>query len=333
MNSSTRYLPRMSEPTRDCIPLCRCSAKGLPYLLLRFNGIREISCMRVHLVDGTFELYRAHFSPRPGANARVGGREIDIKATRGVLDSLVALMRDPDEAATHLAIAFDNPIASFRNDLFDGYKSDEGVPSEIRAQFDLVEDACRALGVVVWSMKEFEADDALATGARLYKDAAQVRICTPDKDLGQMLATDRVVQLDRIRKRVIDEARLKEARGIVPASIPDYLALVGDTADGIPGLSGFGEKTVSTLLAEYIHLEPLMKDVAVWSKRVRGGARLAEALAAGHEEVFLYRTLATLRQDVPLVESLDDLRYRGVADAVFLASIGAEKTVARATAS
>jgi 5'-3' exonuclease len=297
--------------------------------------------MRIHLVDGTFELYRGHFSPRPRVErpktltAAMAGKWsdqlVDITATRALLDSVISLMREPEEAATHVAIAFDNPIASFRNDLFDGYKSDEGVPPELRAQFDLVEDACRALGIVVWSMKELEADDALATGARLYRDAGQVRICTPDKDLGQALEGDRVVLVDRIRKRVIDEAKLKETRGVEPASIPDYLALVGDTSDGIPGLDGFGEKTTAALLAEYKHLEPLVAGASAWSKKVRGGVRLAANLEEGKNDALLYRTLATLRFDAPLKESLDDLRYRGVKDEKFLEKLGAKNTIERAT--
>jgi 5'-3' exonuclease len=295
--------------------------------------------MRIHLVDGTFELYRGHFSPRPrvatpsSLDASRYGRWredlTDITATRALLDSLVSLVREPEEAATHIAIAFDNPIASFRNDLFDGYKSDEGVPPELRAQFDLVEDACRALGVVVWSMKEMEADDALATGARLYRDAGQVRLCTPDKDLGQALEGERVVLVDRIRKRIIDEAKLRETRGVGPASIPDFLALVGDTADGIPGLDGFGEKTTGSLLAEYKHLEPLLAATPKWSARVRGGPRLAKTLEDNRDDALLYRKLATLRTDAPLKEKLDDLRYQGVKDEKFLLTLGAEGTIRR----
>jgi 5'-3' exonuclease len=292
--------------------------------------------MRIHLIDGTFELYRAHFSPRPRVMGamRKGGRESDITATRGLLDSLVWLMNDPEEAATHIAIAFDNPIVCFRNHLFAGYKTDAGVPPELRAQFDLVEEACRALGVVVWSMNQFEADDALATGAHIYgahpvSEVSQIRICSPDKDLGQVLSGDRIVQVDRIRKRTLTDSTLKETRGILPESVPDYLALTGDTADGIPGLRGFGEKTVSALIAEYTHLEPLIADAPAWSKRVRSGARLSASLLAEVDNVLLYRTLATLRRDVPLTESLDDLRYRGVKDRAFLSELGADKTMSR----
>src|ERR1700754_2258057 len=213
--------------------------------------------MRVHLVDGTFELFRAHFAPRPGKV--VGG--IDVKATAGVVGSMLALLEDKAEAVTHLAIAFDNPIVSFRNDLFDGYKSDEGIPTPLREQFDLVEAAARALGIVVWSMDRWEADDALATAATRFGASSagqdesgrdvQVRILTPDKDLGQVLSGDRIVQIDRIRRKVIDEAAMRERRGVAPASIPDLLGLVGDTSDGIPRLPGFGEKSAAALLARY----------------------------------------------------------------------------------
>src|SRR5258706_689844 len=185
--------------------------------------------MKLHLVDGTYELFRAHFSKRPSAQAPDGR---DVKASLGVVGSMLALFDDPDEQATHVAIAFDNPIRSFRNDLYDGYKTEAGVPPELLAQFDLVEEAMRAIGITVWSMDRWEADDALATGAARWRDAVdQVRIMTPDKDLGQSLRGTRVVQVDRMRRKVIDEQALLEVRGIAPASIPDWLALVGDTAD------------------------------------------------------------------------------------------------------
>ncbi|MBL4686378.1 MAG: flap endonuclease, partial [Nannocystaceae bacterium] len=181
--------------------------------------------MRLHLIDGTFELYRAHFSPRPG---RVDGQGRDVKGTVGLLFSLIALLVDREEDCTHLAVAFDNPIRSFRNDLFAGYKSDEGVLPEIQGQFDLVEEATAALGVTVWSMDEWEADDGLASGAaRFVEEVDQVRIMTPDKDLGQCLTDPRVVQVDRMRGKLIDAAAVKTRRGVEPASIPDWLALVG----------------------------------------------------------------------------------------------------------
>ncbi len=200
-----------------------------------------MSVARLHLVDGTYELYRAHFAPRPDHLDPSGA---DRKATVGLVASLLSLLSEADEAVTHLAVAFDNPIRSFRNDLFPDYKSDEGVPPELRAQFDPVEEAVRALGVTVWSMHEHEADDALASGARRFADeVGQVRIMTPDKDLAQCLRGDRVVQVDRRQRKVTDEATFRAARGYGPASVPDFLALTGDTADGIPGLPGFGEKS------------------------------------------------------------------------------------------
>jgi 5'-3' exonuclease len=271
--------------------------------------------MKLHLVDGTYELFRAHFSKRPD-HADAGGR--DAKATVGVVWSILALFGDPEEKATHVAIAFDNPIRSFRNDLFAGYKTDDGVPAELLAQFDPVEEAMRAIGVVIWSMKEWEADDALATGAaRWGSEVEQVRILTPDKDLGQCLSGDHVVQVDRVRKRVWNEATLLEERGIRPASVPDYLALVGDTADGIPGLPGFGAKTAAALLREYGHIEDIPARAADWKPSVRGAEALAATLAASRKDVLLYRRLATLVRDVPLRESLEDLRWRGVPQKAF----------------
>jgi 5'-3' exonuclease len=266
--------------------------------------------MRLHLVDGTFELFRAHYSKAPG---RVAPGGWDAKATVGLAVSLLGLLHDEREAVTHIAVAFDNPIRSFRNDLWPGYKTDEGVPPELLAQFDAAEAAIRALGVTVWSMREFEADDALATGAARFRDAVeQVRILTPDKDLGQCLVGRRVVQVDRIRNREIDEAALLARRGIRPESVPDYLALVGDDADGIPGLPGFGQKTASALLARHIHLEDIPRDHAQWPATIRGAAQLSRELQSQREAALLYRRLATLVSDVPLPESLDDLRWRGI---------------------
>lgn len=266
--------------------------------------------MRLHLVDGTFELFRAHFSKRPAHVAPAGW---EAKATVGLASSLLALLNDAGESVTHVAVAFDNPIRSFRNELFPGYKTEEGVPPALLAQFDAAEEAVRALGVTVWSMSRFEADDALATGAARFGGAVeQVRILTPDKDLGQCLAGRRVVQVDRIRNRVIDEEALLARRGIRPESVPDWLALVGDDADGIPGLPGFGEKTAARLLADHLHLEAIPREPARWPAGIRGAAQLALALERGREEATLYRRLATLVRDVPLPESLDDLRWRGI---------------------
>ena len=264
--------------------------------------------MRLHLVDGTFELFRAHFAPRPGKV--VSG--IDVKATAGVVSSMLALMEDKAEAVTHLAIAFDNPIESFRNELFDGYKTGDGIATALRSQFDLVEVAARALGIVVWSMDRWEADDALATAAtRFATDEIEARILTPDKDLGQVIQQGRVVQVDRIRRKVIDEAALRARRGVGPASIPDLLGLVGDTADGIPGLPGFGEKSAAALLARWETIEAIPDDPATWEVKITGAPRLAAVLRERREDALLYKKLATLVRDVPLAETLDDLIYRG----------------------
>ncbi len=265
--------------------------------------------MRLHLIDGTFELFRAHYAPRPSRTAPDGK---DVKATVGVAGSLLRLFDDPDERATHLAVAFDNPVESFRNRLFAGYKTGEGMDPALAAQFDLVEEVAAALGIVVWSMDEYEADDALATAARRWRDEVeQVRILTPDKDLGQCVVGDRVVQVDRIRRRVIDEDGVRERNGVAPASIPDWLALVGDTADGIPGVPGFGAKTAAALLSHYGTVDAIPADPSTWAVRVRGAARLADTLNAMREEASLYRRLAILVEDVPLTESLADLRWQG----------------------
>jgi 5'-3' exonuclease len=273
---------------------------------------------RLHLVDGTFELFRAHFSKRPGHVTPEGH---EAKATVGVAAAMIALLHDEAEAVTHLAVAFDNPIRSFRNDLFDGYKTDDGVPPELLAQFGPVEDAVRALGIVVWSMDRWEADDALATAAARFRDRFdQVRILTPDKDLGQSLRGRSVVQVDRIRAREIDAATLLADKGVAPESIPDLLALVGDTADGIPGLPGIGEKTAATLLRRYVHIEAIPEDAARWDVAVRGAPKIAATLRESREAALLYRTLATLVEDVPLPQQApDDLRFRGVPRAAFSA--------------
>jgi len=264
---------------------------------------------RLHLIDGTYELFRAHFSRRPGHT--VGGR--DLNATVGLAASLLALLQDDSEAPTHVAIAFDNPIRSIRNDWYDGYKSDEGVPSELRAQFDLAEEAARALGVTVWSMDRYEADDALATGAARFRDQVeQVRGLTPDKDLGQVIRARRVVLVDRMRQREIDEDELLRWKGVRPQSIPDWLALVGDTADGFPGLAGFGEKTAAELLRAFGHLEDIPRDSRSWPTGIRGADRLARTLGEELGSAVLYRKLATLIDDVPLSERLADLAWTGV---------------------
>ena len=260
--------------------------------------------MRLHVVDGTYELFRAHFSKRP---------DRDAKATVGLAGAMLALMHDPEEAVTHVAVAFDNPIRSVRNDWFDGYKTDEGVPPELLAQFDLVEEATRALGMTVWSMDRYEADDALATAAARWRDEVeQVRILTPDKDLGQSVRGRKVVQVDRLRNALIDEDEVVRRRGVGPESIADWLALVGDAADGIPGIPGFGERTAAAVLREYGHIEAIPGNAATWPKDIRGAARLAATLVERRTDALLYRKLATLIEDVPLAESLADLEWKGV---------------------
>ncbi|WNG53948.1 flap endonuclease [Archangium gephyra] len=272
--------------------------------------------MRLHLVDGTYELYRAHFSPRPGATAPDGR---DVKATVGLVSSMLALLHDASESVTHVALAFDNPIRSFRNDLFAGYKSDEGVPPELHAQFGLAEEAMRALGLTVWSMKDFEADDALATAsARWAGKVEQVRLLTPDKDLGQCVRGSKVVQVDRKQQKELDEDAVRAKLGVAPASVPDLLALVGDDADGIPGLPGFGEKGASALLNAYGHLEAIPADASAWSVRPRGADKLAATLREHREDALLYRKLATLVTDAPISKSLEDLAWAGVPRARFL---------------
>ena len=266
--------------------------------------------MRLHLVDGTYELFRAHYAPRPDHRAPAG---TDAKATVGIVESLLALLRDPAEAVTHIAVVFDNPIRSFRNDLFPPYKSDEGVPPGLRAQFDAAEEAVRAIGVAVWSMREYEADDGLASGARRFRNQVeQVRILTPDKDLGQCLQDDRVVQVDRRQKKVLNEALFRAERGFGPASMPDFLALTGDSADGIPGLPGFGKKSASLLLGVYERLEAIPADPIQWKVKPRGALQLAATLAQRREDAMLYRRLATLVDTVPLEASVSDLEFLGV---------------------
>ncbi len=266
--------------------------------------------MRLHLVDGTYELFRAHYSKRPDARTPGGA---PVKATVGFVSSMLWLLEDPGEDVTHVAVAFDNPIESFRNDLFEGYKTGQGVELELLDQFDLVELAAEALGLTVWSLEEWEADDALATAAaRWCGDVDQVRILTPDKDLGQCVRGTRVVQIDRMRERTFDEDGVRARLGVLPASVPDYLALVGDDADGIPGVPGFGAKTSAALLGRYSTVEAIPDNPDEWDTTVRGAARLGGVLAEMREQVALYKKLATLVDDVPLPESLDDLAWHGV---------------------
>jgi 5'-3' exonuclease len=264
--------------------------------------------VRIHLVDGTYELFRAFFGAPPAQAP--DGREVG--ATRGLLRSLAALVRN--EGATHVGVAFDHVIESFRNDLYAGYKTGEGLEPALLGQFELAERAAAALGFAVWSMVEFEADDALATAAaRFAEDPAveQVVIASPDKDLAQCVRGTRVVCLDRLRRKTLDEKGVVEKFGVPPASIPDWLALVGDSADGYPGLPRWGAKSATAVLARWGRVDRIPDSPREWGVAVRGAEALAASLRGGRQEVTLFRTLATLRSDVPLTESVDDLRWRG----------------------
>ena len=265
--------------------------------------------VQLHLIDGTYELFRSYFGA-PAAKTR-DGREIG--ATRGLLRSLLALLREPE--TTHVAIAFDRVIESFRNQLFAGYKTGEGMEPLLWAQFPLAERVAEALGLVVWPMVEFEADDALATAAARFADAPgveRVLLCSPDKDLGQCVRGDRVVLFDRRRRHIYDQAGIEAKFGVAPTSIPDLLALVGDSADGIPGLPRWGMKSAAKLLAAYGKIAAIPDDPEQWSVAVRGRAGLAETLRQQREDADLYRKLAVLRTDVPLPQTqVEELRWRG----------------------
>lgn len=272
---------------------------------------------RLHLVDGTYELFRAHFSKRPSRSAPDGR---DIKATAGLVASLLALLDDDDEAVTHLGVAFDRPIESWRNERFPAYKSSEGVDPALLAQLEGAEVAAAALGLHVWRCEHLEADDRLAaTAVRLAPEVEQVRVLTPDKDLAQVVSGQRIVQVDRVRDIVRDEDGVWERFGVAPASIPDLLALVGDDADGIPGLPGIGAKTAATLLAEYGTLEAIPEDPERWSVTVRAAARVADTLASRRDEALRYRELTRLATDLDPEVTLADLAVTGVPRERFLA--------------
>ena len=267
--------------------------------------------MKVHLVDGTFELFRAHYSPRPGRTTPDGR---DIKATHGLAQSLIALLGQPD--VTHIAVAFDSVIRSFRNEMFDGYKTGDGVEPDLLAQFPLAEQITGALGMTVWPMEEFEADDAIATAAvrfASHPDVEQVVMCSPDKDMSQVVSGERVVMLDRRKGDLIDEAGVVDKFGVPPSAIADYLALVGDSADGIPGIPRWGARSTATVLTRYGHIEDIPTDMGSWDVKVRGAGNLTAVLAEQWDDAMLYRDLATLRLDVPLSETEPgQLRWTGV---------------------
>ena len=263
--------------------------------------------MNIHLIDGTYELFRHFFAVPSSTDAK--GQEIG--ATRGVLASVLSMI---EQGATHIGVATDHVVESFRNELFAGYKTSEGVPPELLSQFPILEEALTAMGVLVWPMVEFEADDALASAAfNAAQDerVSQVLICTPDKDLAQCVVGTRVVQCDRRRNIIRDEAGIVEKFGVRPQSIPDYLAVVGDSADGYPGLAGWGAKAAALTFSRYFHLEDIPKDWREWHPSIRRARGLSESLFSAWDDALLFRTLATLRLDVPVFDSVDDLCWKG----------------------
>ena len=268
--------------------------------------------MRLHLLDGTYELFRSHF----GAPSRSAPNGMEIGAVHGIMASTLSLL---DGGVTHLGVAFDTVIRSFRNELYDGYKSEAGVPEELLAQFPIAEEGLEAMGVRVWRMVEYEADDALATAvARFGPEFEQVVVMSPDKDLAQCVDGTRVVGFDRRKGAFIDAAAVVEKFGVLPESIPDYLGLVGDASDGFPGVPGWGAKSASVMLAEYRHIEGIPLETSLWKPQVRGAERLVTALRAHMADALLFRFLAVLRRDVPLPEKgAAELAWTGVPRAPF----------------
>lgn len=261
----------------------------------------------VYLIDGTYELFR-HYYALPSALDRDG---CEVGAVRGVLASVLGMLR---AGATHLAVATDHVIESFRNDLWPGYKTGAGIDPALLSQFRLLEDTLSAAGIVVWPMVEFEADDALASAAFAAANDERVErvvICTPDKDLGQCVRRTRIVQLDRRKRVTLDESGVIRKFGVVPDSIPDYLALLGDTSDGYPGLAGWGAKSTAAVLARYTHLESIPLDSREWGVNAASPSTLSGTLAREWDSAILFRTLATLRTDIPLFEDIDQLRWNG----------------------
>lgn len=286
--------------------------------------------MEIYLLDGTYELFRHFFGVPQSKNA--DGEEIG--AVRGVVTSVLSML---DKGCTHIGVATDHVIESFRNDLYAGYKTGDGIPPDLWSQFPLLEEALETMGVKVWAMVEFEADDALAAAAvKAAQDArvGKVIICTPDKDLGQSVSGERIVQLDRRRDTIRDEQGIIEKFGVAPKSIPDYLALVGDTADGYPGIKGWGAKATASVLSQYPRLEDIPKDASKWNPNIRGASKLAATLFENWDDVLLYRTLATLRLDVPVFDSIDELRWNGPTSAfeAVCKRIKADKLFSRADA-
>jgi 5'-3' exonuclease len=261
--------------------------------------------VRVHLLDGTYELFRHYYALPPAKNAD----GMEVAAVRGVLRSVLGMLEGD---VTHIGVATDKVIESFRNALWPGYKTGAGVAPELLAQFPMLEDSLAAMGVLVWPMVKYEADDALAAGAKQAATyAEQVIICTPDKDLAQCVARDHVVQLNRRTGAVLDEAGVIEKYGVAPESIPDYLALVGDSADGFPGLPGWGAKTAAAVLSRFRHIEEIPRLASAWGVSLRGGPVLAATLAEQRELAVLFKDLATLRTSVPVRATAERLQWRG----------------------
>lgn len=265
------------------------------------------SPVNVHLIDGTYELFR-HYHAVPSARAADG---LEVGAVRGVVGSVLGML---NRGATHVAVATDHVIESFRNGMWPGYKTGDGIDPQLLSQFPLLEDALMALGIVVWPMVEFEADDALAAAAVKAADdprVTRVIICTPDKDLAQCVHGTRIVQLNRRTREMRDEAGVIAKFGVPPASIPDYLALVGDAADGYPGLAGWGAKSTAAVLAKFGHIEAIPADGKTWGVKIANAGGLARTLVDNREHAFLFRDLATLRTDIPLFDSIDTLEWHG----------------------
>ena len=261
--------------------------------------------MDVYLIDGTYELFR-HFFALPSLKDERGQ---EIAAVRGVVNSIRGMI---DRGATYIGVATDHVIESFRNDLYPGYKTGEGIPPDLYGQFPILEQALEAMGIVVWPMVEFEADDALASAAlKAAQDERvdRVLICTPDKDLSQCISGTRIVQLDRRANTIRDEAGVINRFGVGPESVPDYLGLVGDSADGFPGVPNWGKKAAAAVLSNYRHLEQIPKDWKDWASSIRNPHRLATSLFSFWNEALLFRTLATLRKDIPVFATVDELRW------------------------
>jgi 5'-3' exonuclease len=272
--------------------------------------------MKVHLVDATFELFRAFYAP--GRSLELGPDGRPVNAVRGLIDSMLGLLREPD--VTHIAAATDYVIESWRNDVFPGYKSSLGMDPMLLAQFRDAERALRALGITTWPMVEDEADDGIAAAVARYRDdprVEQIVICSVDKDLAQCVEGERIVLRDRMRRVTYDEAGVLAKFGVPPESIPDYLALVGDSSDGYPGLPGWGSKSAAAVLRRWVHLDAIPDSAAEWDVPVRGAAALAATLRDRRAEALLYRRLATLNRDAVVDGELDDIEWRGVPRAEF----------------